>query len=156
MNTFKASDFDDLFGITPEQRNSVNQQPTDTQTTQLPAAEQQSFKVNPSAIKASDFDDLFGITPEDRISATQRQKAIAEDSSDSIAGTNRGVQNLQASLYGVTGLVGKKLQDIGAEETGKKLQDFGFEGYRRNIAEAAQTPAKYSFLCYYHYCLQPQ
>lgn len=54
MNTFKASDFDDLFGITPEQRTSVSQQPTDTQTTQLPAAEQQSFKVNPAAIKASD------------------------------------------------------------------------------------------------------
>ena len=145
MNTFKASDFDDLFGITPEQRNSVSQQPTDTQTTQLPAAEQQSFKVNPSAIKASDFDDILGITPEDRISVSQKQKAIAEDSSDFIAGTKRGVQNLQASLYGATGLVGKGLQNIGAEETGKKLQDFGFEGYRRNIAEAAQTPAKYSF-----------
>ena len=145
MNTFKASDFDDLFGITPEQRNSVSQQPTDTQTIQLPAAEQQSFKVNPSAIKASDFDDILGITPDDRISATQKQKAIAEDSSDFIAGTKRGVQNLQASLYGATGLVGKGLQSIGAEETGKKLQDFGFEGYRRNTAEAAQTPAKYSF-----------
>ena len=84
MNTFKASDFDDIFGITPEQRTSVSQQPTDTQTTQLPAVEQQSFKVNPSAIKSSDFDDIFGITPEDRISATQKQKAIAEDSSDFI------------------------------------------------------------------------
>lgn len=145
MNTFKASDFDDLFGITPEQRTSVSQQSTDTQTTQLPAAEQQSFKVNPSAIKASDFDDILGITPDDRISTIQKQKAIAEDSSDFIAGTKRGVQNLQASLWGAAGLVGKGLQSIGAEETGKKLQDFGFEGYRRNTAEAAQTPAKYSF-----------
>ena len=138
MDNYNASDFDHIFGITPEQRNANS-------NTQKIENEPTSFNLKADAINSTDFDHIFGITPEQRTEFSNKQKAINEDASDFIPGVQRGVQNLQASLYGTGALVGKGLKKIGLEETGQSLWDTGIEGYRRNTEEAAQYAPKYSF-----------
>jgi len=69
----------------------------------------------------------------------------SSDDSDFVPGVKRGLQNLQASLYGAGALAGVGLKNLGAESAGQSLQDFGMEGYNRNIEEAKQFPAKHSF-----------
>ena len=73
------------------------------------------------------------------------EKQVDKEASDFIPGIQRGMQNLQASAYGVGALAGKGLQEIGFEEAGKKLQNAGLEGYNRNITEAEQYAPKNSF-----------
>lgn len=72
-------------------------------------------------------------------------EAPAEDAPDFIPGVQRGLQNLQSTLYGATALVGSGLKKLDAEDVGQSLQDFGMEGYRRNVEEAKQFPKKHSF-----------
>ena len=76
---------------------------------------------------------------------TKPALATASDDSDFVPGVKRGLQNLQASLYGAGALAGAGLKNLGAESVGQSLQDFGMEGYNRNIEEAKQYPAKHTF-----------
>jgi len=73
------------------------------------------------------------------------QKPTDPNSSDFTQGLQRGLQNLQATTYGAGALVGTGLKKLGAESVGQSLQDLGMEGYKRNIEEAKQYPAKHSF-----------
>ncbi len=89
-----------------------------------------------------DIDSAFASFTESSQLSNSKQSS---DASDFVPGINRGLQELQASAYGIGALTGKGLKNIGFEETGKKLQDLGLEGYQRNIEESKQYPAKYSF-----------
>jgi len=82
--------------------------------------------------------DLFDDTQAENV------KVVSSDS-DFVPGMQRGLQNLQASLYGAGALAGSGLKKLGAESVGQTLQDIGMEGYKRNIEEAKQYPAKHTF-----------
>jgi len=84
---------------------------------------------------SGEFDDIFGIT----------KSNVNPDTPDFKQGIQRGLQNLQASAYGATALAGEGLKNLGAESVGESVKDFGLEGYKRNIEEVKQYPAKYSF-----------
>ena len=90
---------------------------------------------------------LAQIIPDNQYSYKPVIKAVPmdENESDFVPGVQRGLQNLQASLYGAGALTGSGLKKLGAENIGQKLQDVGMEGYRQNIEEAAQYPKKHSF-----------
>lgn len=97
------------------------------------------------------FDDAFELTqkeenqkPKQSVSFEEVFK-VNEDAPDFIPGVHRGLQNLQASLYGAGALAGEGLKKLGADSTGQSLKDFGLEGYKRNIEEAKQYPKKHSF-----------
>ena len=94
------------------------------------------------SLSNDDIDSIFTSLDNEKQTIKPAQSSNAPDF---IPGIKRGVQNLQASSYGALGLTGAGLKRLGFEETGQKLQNVGFEGYRRNIKEAEQTPAKYSF-----------
>jgi hypothetical protein len=61
-----------------------------------------------------------------------------EDMSGFERGIHRGWENLQATGYGAAGLVGSALRI-------EPLEEWGFEGYQRNIEEAAQYPKETEF-----------
>ena len=68
-----------------------------------------------------------------------------EASGDFIPGVKRGIQQTQGLLYGGAALAGRAMQGVGMDETGGAVKNWGVEGYKRNMAEAAQYPAKHTF-----------
>ncbi|RLB89581.1 MAG: hypothetical protein DRH26_11280, partial [Deltaproteobacteria bacterium] len=70
---------------------------------------------------------------------------LDENAPDFIPGVKRGVDQMQASGYGFAALAGSTMEKIGLDVDGAKVKDWGVEGYKRNIAEAGENPAKHRF-----------
>jgi len=75
----------------------------------------------------------------------ERGLANLEAQGDFITGIKRNIDQTQGAGYGAVALTGRALENMGADNVGQRMQDFGMEGYRRNLAEAAENPARYSF-----------
>lgn len=60
------------------------------------------------------------------------QTQESPNNSDFLAGVSSGIDQVQGTLYGVTGLIGDA---VGSDS----LKDFGLEGYERNVKEAQQN-----------------